>query len=145
MTFALTGVKPTVIGNNGASIGVWGSQEASAATGAANDAKTLKKSFVVAFDTYPNQNELDHSIWPGGGGPVRQYLAHGYPNQPSAYTTLGFHLSDQEWHWTSQQMLSPKYPIISPITLGTPSTSVGSAMPIMVAVRSPINSVQEAT
>ncbi|MCG4281846.1 lectin-like domain-containing protein [Lacticaseibacillus saniviri] len=89
MTFALTGVKPTVIGNNGASIGVWGSQEASAATGAANDAKTLKKSFVVAFDTYPNQNELDHSIWPSGGGPVRQYLAHGYPNQPSAYTTFG--------------------------------------------------------
>lgn len=120
MTFAMTGIKPTLIGNDGASVGVWGPQGANSASAAADHIRTLKKSFVVSFDTYPNPDALDHDIWQNNSNPIRQYVAHGYPNLASSYaiffsengfgpwpalkfptdaiTKISNNLSDNAWH-----------------------------------------------
>ncbi|MHA3067320.1 lectin-like domain-containing protein [Lacticaseibacillus saniviri] len=100
MAFALTGVQPTVIGNNGASIGVWGSKDDDSASAAATNTKTLKKSFVVAFDTYPNADDLDLNIWKNITANSRQYIAHGYPNLASNYDTR------HKW-WGNRAILNP--------------------------------------
>lgn len=90
MAFALAGVRPTQIGGTGGTIGVWGpdgeTETLANAAAVAAHPSTLKKSFVVTFDTYANYDRWDKDVWPSeAASQNQQYMGAGYPNQADTY------------------------------------------------------------
>ncbi|WP_225047923.1 lectin-like domain-containing protein [Lacticaseibacillus kribbianus] len=83
MAFVLAGQRPTAVGNQGGSLGVWNVKSGNALSGA------LKKSFALAFDTYNNGHTEDTDVnvrvstyVDNAGG---QYVGWGFPDMAYQY------------------------------------------------------------
>jgi len=84
MAFALAGTKPTTMGTNGASLGVWGKETVpTGSNGSAALSNQLQNSAVIVMDTYHNGTTLDSTV------SSNQYVGFGYPSLANTYTTSG--------------------------------------------------------
>ncbi|WP_461226045.1 lectin-like domain-containing protein [Lacticaseibacillus suihuaensis] len=81
LAFALAGARPTVIGNRGAGIGVWGIPSKALAGKRAGE---LQNAFAITFDTYNNGDNTDANVKPVSA----QHVAWGYPSLKEQYTSV---------------------------------------------------------